>query len=194
MKIDGATFKPELMDVALVNEVTLNNDAAVDFTNIGGYDQYVLVWNEVRPSADGESMQMRVSHDNGATFLSGGNDYKWSMRLSTSAGDGHDLDTADTEVQVTSSNASHDMGNDTGEANSGELWIHSLGKGGTFAGGTIHNGGTSQFPTFINSFGFWQYVSGSSGFAPPNPINAFRLFMTTGNLASGKMYLYGIRV
>lgn len=194
MRIDGATFKSQIMEIALIGRASLSNDATVDFNNIGDFDQYVLVWTDVRAQTDGAELQLRVSHDNGATFISGAADYKWSNRLSTEFGDSDTSDLNDTEINLQTSNSVHQMGTAIGETYSGEAWFHGMGANQTYAGGVIHGGGRAHFPSTSNQFGFFQYVAATNGLLPPTRINAFRLFADTGNLVSGHVYLYGIRI
>jgi hypothetical protein len=46
----------------------------IDFTGLGGYDEFLIIYQGVTLSVGGQ-LQVRVSDDNGSTFYAGANDY-----------------------------------------------------------------------------------------------------------------------
>jgi hypothetical protein len=163
-----------------------SNVAVVDITLPPGYDQYILKFWELLPSADNQKLWLRTSTDGGTSFDAGASDYS---TISIRAGGTAIASVAETsaQIQLVSSGISTDqVGNAANED-------------GVFGSITIQNPATSKY-TYIRSL--TGYAIASNGlpaicdcFARRNSasdVDAIRIMFASGNIASGFIQLYGV--
>lgn len=155
----------------------LDLDAAIDST----YDEYVLVGVSVVAASDGNSVYIRTSTDGGTTFQAGTN-YAYA---GTDVSSGTTIDdvagTGTAQAQLNSSS----MGFATNEFCDFTIRI-------------MNPSNTSLPTTFMASMNYYTtantFRNVNMGFANLNAadVDAIRVLMASGNITSGKFYLYGI--
>lgn len=172
----------------LISSATASFSTSIDFTGLNNeYSAYKVIIHYALPSNDGVDLLIRTSTNNGASYDAGGTDYHSCIR-STAINTG-----AGTPVgrQVTGSsmfaNGIPRIGNAAGEAISIEFTIFSpseprncrvVGEG-IYASDDI---GEIRSRVYMGGYRD-SFVS----------VNAIRFLMSTGTIALGNFYLYGIR-
>jgi hypothetical protein len=160
----------------LLSTATANNVATIDFTGINAdYDHYQVHIINARPSTDGAYLDMRTSENNGASFESGSNTYRYLVfggpvlasfiRLETTGvgndGSGEPGANINMSLMNFSNTSAHKM----------IMWDVGL----------------------VDSSNNYQRGIGFAGRLSNNAVNAIRFFFSTGSIASGIFKLYGIR-
>lgn len=167
----------------LISTGTASNSASLDFTGLGStYDVHVLVFNDVRPASDGRQLSVKVGIGS-TTYQDNGYKYLGNKRLSTNGNDDYVFSNDDTsglsEFRLTGS-----TGNASGENASGWMYCFSLASTG-------HKHFAGQFPS-SQLGGSLQGGEFFGQFTKTDPITALRVKWNSGNIASGKVRLYGI--
>jgi len=145
--------------------------AQVDFTNLGSYAALRVTLNNVRPSTDDRALYMRLSSDNGATFIS------------TST---YFTESASVQSQWLLTQGSQDF---VGSA---------AGDGGFAACYDFNNFNIAQ-KTIGGGFSVWYTTAGapnddkSAWFAhtAQTAMNAIRFYFSSGNIAAGTILVEG---
>lgn len=174
-----------VMDFELLATATPSNAATVDFTLTGwtnsAYMGYLVVISHIAPATDGASLYMRTSSDGGSSFDSGAGNYSWGITgLNDAGGAAVTGSSGDTQISMATG-----LGADTNECSSGNVWLFQ-----PSAAKYAHmnwdlnigdNGGTlSKF------FGSGRRIAAAD-------VDAIRFLMSSGNIASGELRLYGMR-
>lgn len=170
--------------VELVN-TTISADSSIGIKNIPTteYGEFRLVFEDVSVATDGALLYLRVSEDNGANWKSGASDYDW-------------VNTSNDGTSITS----------TSDAADSEITLMEDGIENTTADGRVCGhvhfytpSSTSHKKTFMwdltyqNTAGALCRVQGSGRYLSSNAINAIQVLASSGNLAAGKIKLYGIK-
>ena len=163
---------------------TASASATIDFsTSIDNtYALYKVVLNDIVPATDGAELYMRTSTDGGSTFDSGAGayDYTYSVTASHTTGVATFESASATFIQM-----ADDLGSAAGEAYNGEVKI-------------FNPSGTRN--TFVTFQGIWRQ-SGADGLKANSggaertsaaDVDGFRFLMSSGNIASGELRLYGL--
>jgi hypothetical protein len=178
---DGITF---------ISSQTASNSASISFTSglTSTYKAYKFVFVNVRASGVSTHFQFNLSTDSGSnynvtktsTFF-----YSYNDEANTSAGltysTGNDL-AQSTGYQILVSN----LGNGADESSSGELLL-------------FNPSSTTYVKHFISKNNYYYeddssintYLAGYGN--TTSAVNAIRFQMSSGNIADGKIYLYGIK-
>jgi hypothetical protein len=177
-------FATGLPPLSLVRRQVANASATIDFVLPSGFSQFELDFFDVVPATDAAIMSLRTSADSGATFADGASDYN-STSLTTRTGTnsvrsdnvtstaivlGPTLDRVNTAISSTG-RARIYVGN-------GSRWPNAV------ASGSCLDDGNSALLSMWQSGGHRANVT---------QINAIRLLMSTGNIASGTFSLYAVR-
>jgi hypothetical protein len=150
----------------------INNAATVDFTafNNSVYDSYLFTYQAVRPASDGVYLAFRTSSNGGSSYDSNPGDYTI-------------FNTTYTEGYL----SYYAMGNSAGED-------------GYYGNMTVYGAGISDRKTSLTAFGAYFFtdttVEAESNYNMRNTagvVNAIRFFMTSGNISSGIITMYGLR-
>lgn len=169
--------------VLLDRQVITSAKSELDFKLSGNYDSYQIKFHSLIPGTDAQGLNMRMSTDNGATFDAGASAYRWTTWTFTDTPTtGHLSDQADSEMTLTSTAV---LGNATGENANGVI--------------TIWNPFSSSYK--VVGAEVWFKDSGARAvqnhaaatYESTSIVNAVRLFITSGNIASGIFKLYGVR-
>lgn len=173
----------------LLATATASSSSSLDFTSASvtiddTYKEYALVLSSLKPGMDNASLLVRTSTDGGGTFDSGASDYRYA---GISSNDGSTSPASapkgsgDTFIQVNNSG----IGSSTGEKISGVIYLHEPAAADYFL--------LDWHTTHINSTGQTETTVGSGVRATAANVDGIRLFMTSGNIASGTARLYGIQ-
>lgn len=162
--------------------------AAVDFAAAlsGTYDAYLIMLDKVRPATDDVDLLMRVSTDGGVTWQAtsyvGGR-----MVANSSPGSGNGA-SATTGVSLSHQNSAAGAGisnaSDNGLSGTVLIWPN-----GSTKKKTIMHEGVYQSP----SFGLYRVSGGARWTGANTAINAIRFIPSSGNIADGRIRVYGIQ-
>lgn len=168
----------------LISSATASSSSEVAFTsNIDStYDVYVFIGVGIAPATDDVGLVMTVSHDGGSTYASTNYDANLHIRDESGVAD----NTGDTtQWSIAGNNTGQNIGNASGEAVDFEVRLY------TPSNAAIHRFmgestwlGTNTVPHRGESYGCQKTTSA---------INAVKFTMTSGNIASGTFYMYGIK-
>lgn len=162
-----------------------SSSSSVDFTAIDNatYAYYIFTYTNVRPSTDGEDFRVRFSIDGGSSFLSSG--YDW-VRLRLSASSGSDsLGENESDGKIT---VATDLGNGAGEGISGKLILIPPSTPGQYTPCTVmhDNNLIKSTGTYYRNFGGGRNTTSSE-------VDAIRFYFSSGNIAVGDFYMYGVK-
>lgn len=154
----------------------LDLDALID----NAYADYIVTFQDVVPATDSAELYFRSSSDGGLAYDSGSSDYKFANPHVVSGSSITQIaDTGTSQVEI-----ARNIGNASGESCSGSIQIHNpLG---------THFKKISYRTVTDQSSGQVQCTLGCGARRNTSQINAVRLFMSVGNITSGKFALYGI--
>lgn len=154
----------------LLQTLTANNSATLTFTNLGRYRAYVFVINSILPATNATNLRMQVSNNNGSSFAASGYNSGINYWAYNSATVNNANATTFAMIAASSSNSAQISGTVYATPGNGNYW------------GTVAYQSTV---TGVNSFGT---CGGGSGIV----FNAFQFSMSSGNITSGTISVYGI--
>jgi hypothetical protein len=170
----------------LLSTQTASASATLDFTSLitSTYSTYIFEFDDIRPATDSVTFGIRTSTNNGSSYDSAATDYAYMQFNQALADSITTAETVDGQFAGTASLTSN-VGNGAAEGLSGRLILRSpLGtartKGGSF---DIIYHDPSTIPTGVR--GWWQRRATAD-------IDAVQFLMSTGNITSGKIRMYGI--
>jgi hypothetical protein len=162
----------------LISEQTFSGVANVDFIDIGNYNEYELVLDDILPVTNAAQLQMRFSTDNGSTFISSTGAYITQEQATVGVGVGAGLST------LTVATLSQGISNSSGDG--GSFIIRFI--------GTRSATSNTRFLSFakgINNLpahASWIYFGERDA---DEAHNAIRILMSSGNM-SGVARFYGM--
>lgn len=167
-----------------LEEKSASASATLDFTNYidAQYQSYFFVILDIVPATDGAVFYIRTSTDGGSTFDSGASDYQYSyvvMLAGSSVGQG----SSTAATQIITSGA---IGSLSGEGLAGTVELFN-------PSNTVQHKHVSFCITQRNSAGILRFIDGTGTRSAAADVDAVRFFMNSGNIASGKIILYGRR-
>ncbi len=169
----------------LLETVVTSADATVDIINLSStYFAYKFVWNALTAATDFDDFLIRTSTDNGSTWDAGTSDYAWVIHIVTMhTAPGHFVagDNADGSVRVIDG-----LGNAANEKVDCEV--------------TCFNPSSTGFTKFVSTAVTWNAgvsrydntICGGTRLSAAN-VGGVRFLMSTGNITSGTLKVYGIR-
>lgn len=164
-----------------LSAASASGSSSVDITIPSGYDEYVIRFLNVIPSADGTTLVMRTSADGGSTFDSGATDYSY----------GYYVFTTSAAPQASTGAAFLYLSNAVGNA------ANEQGASGAI---TIEQPSLAQYTCVRNTCDFMSsttdtvYTFAGMGVRKSAAIvNAIRIFYSSGNVSSGLFALYGVK-
>lgn len=167
----NASWGDVIPGLVKISEATASNDATIEFTGIDStYDAYIFQFFDFEPAST-SVLQCRTSTDGGTTFDSSSSNYSWWHTFGAN-GDGS---AGDTEIHLTSSVTAGGSGRVNGEL---RLFKPS---------GTNYTGLTFQFSQVSHyaNIGVGARLSAAD-------VDAIQFFMSTGNITSGTIRMYGV--
>lgn len=166
----------------LISTATASSSATIDFTLSSSYKSFEIRCISVVPSTDFVGMWVRVSTDGGSTFASGASDYIYQRYYQNGSSSIPSLSAADSKIITLGSS----IGNGTGR------YFNSIIKVFDHSNASTYKNITAEFYTYrsdsIYSFGFVNGV-----YLYNTAINAIRILMSSGNIASGTFELWGYK-
>jgi hypothetical protein len=183
----GAATSGSAGSFVLLSTQTASASATLDFTSVitSSYDVYIFDLVDIKPATDSVSLYLRTSTDNGSTYDSGVSDYTWHYEDKDIGGaSGYALtnDAADAQIVLCAS----EVGNAAAEGISGRVIL----SGPLDATRRKHVEFNFIYQTQATAH---RHVFGIGGRAATADITAVRFLMESGNIASGKIYLYGLK-
>jgi hypothetical protein len=165
---------------------TASNSATLDLTSkmSSTYDDYVLIFNNIIPATNTANLLLRTSTDNGANFDASASDYIYALQLNDAvSGPTNPNSTSATSIMIGSS-----ITNSSVLGLSGEIKIFNVNS-------TTVRKFVSGDVSYIGSGGGTHITSGRiAGLRDSTEVNldAIRLLMSSGNISSGTVKIYGI--
>lgn len=168
------------MDWVLLNSATASTSATIDFTLPSGYAAYKLVWAHIAPATDNVTLFLRTSTDGGSTFDAGASDYSWINNFTNEVpANAPFVDTADTGIRIGAA-----LGNASNEHTSGHVILYNP------AAAAFCN--VLAWAVQINNSGAMSVLTACGRRLTAANVDAVRLIMSSGTVASGEVRLYGL--
>lgn len=174
------TFPTGEGSLALLETKTASNSASLDFTSrlVSTYDNYLLILNSVLPATNAANLQLRVSSDNGSTWIQGTSYSASYMYIGGGGGIGA-VDSLDTSAFIIAAANKNSL-----NGASGRLGVF----GPLLAQYTQLIFAVNQ----INSGDSLPYTyTGGGAYKVTTAINALQVAFNSGNITSGSVSLYG---
>lgn len=185
--IAGASSGSSLV---LVSSQTASASATLDFTGIDStYDKIKFVMVGILPATDNVTFNIRVGTGAGPTYQSGASDYQSIGYGKQSAGD---RAYATTSTKVDLHNVADTLSNATGANRigyTGELTLFNPGDAVNIK--TVQWHGTHS--SSASSSNTLNYTTGGGFYMGTAAVTAVRFLFSSGNIASGTIYMYGIK-
>jgi len=166
----------------LISTATASTTATIDFTLSSSYKSFEIRCISVVPSTDNVGMWIRISTDGGSTFLSGASDYAYQRSILSGTTYTGTLTATDSKIAVV------DAGAGTGTGRYCNTII------------TVFNPSISSM---YKNIAAKQYIYRSDGaynirevngvYLSNTAVNAIRILMSSGNIASGTFELWGYK-
>jgi hypothetical protein len=147
-------------------ETTETGVASITFTDLpAGTKELKIRIFALQPSVDATNLNMRLSTDNGATYLSGASDYAWQLSHDFSATVSAESDGADSLIQL-----AQNLDSSHGDC-MGEISVFFKASGRAFVRSHIHLIDTTPEYGNTESMGYTEFTC-----------NAVQILPTTGNI------------
>jgi len=180
---------PANTGITLLSTLTAGNSASLtDATDITStYDFYMFALRDVRPVTNNAGLQMQYSSDGGATWLAS---YQSTIYGVVAAlGATLKLETSGSGVMLSGANASLDgISNSANQGVNGVIYLHHPASLGVkhVTGQVAYSGGDGTQRLNVGTIG-------ANTLANATAVNAVKFFMTSGNISSGEIKVYGIK-
>lgn len=180
----------------LLQQQTASASATIDFVHgTGGavldntYDGYEVIITGLRSSTDDVQFRFRVSLDSGSSFESGASDYEYANFRIVAGATAAEGDAAVDFVALSGAAAgSGSVGNASSDRFEARMFFADP------EGDKVH--AFMWDASFISATAVTNRITGTGIYGPTlgsDPINAIRFYMSSGNIASGRFQLYGIK-
>ena len=182
----GSVTKNTVRALVPITTTTASSVATVDFTGINSdFDEYWIVLSQVKPASDADSLLLRTSANDGASYDSGASDYRYGyMSVNTNSGNSVGYDPDDTSIKV----AGIGLTIESDSTGSGVSLIMRL----------LNPSAATNTEVTVSSS--WFIAGGGYGILELSgarlsaaAVNAVRFAFSAGNIASGTFTLYGVR-
>lgn len=188
LKYDNATGEIDLTptDAVLIASGTATNVASLVFTDlVSTYGRYQLVIHDVSPSVDGANLNMQVSTDNGSTFVTTAT-YNWALMFARIRSTGGSANGNEGVWQDTSMRIMSNMGTAAGEDGAAIIDLYD-------PTNANHYTRISTRATILSALPETRTSSAAGEYSATTAVDAFRILMSTGNIATVDYSLYGYR-
>lgn len=184
--IQQSTGSSSPSGLVLLGSRTASASATLDFTSLitSAYDVYVFEFENILPATDNVDFLMRTSTDNGSNYDSGAGNYQYAQFVNNTGSFSTDdvCSAADTAIKIA---PTIDNGSTTGGIN-GFLKLYNPLNATQYKSVGFHVNG------FLNDNQFYN-IQGSGWRVATADIDAVRFLMSSGNIASGTIRMYGIK-
>lgn len=192
LKSNGAgalpTFQNEAGAFVLIQTQTASASAAVDFIsglNDTSYDSFLIRLDSVKAATDDVGLVMRVGTGGGPTYQTSGYHYVLDRVRAGSATPAITQSTTGTYLTLTETGGTTGLGNAAGEKFTGEI-VFADPESSDFCEFSYRG----QYGLALGESGS---VVGGGRYNTAGAITAIRFLMTSGNIASGRFSLYGLK-
>jgi len=176
-------------DLVFISKQTASSSASIEFTSgiDSTYKEYVFYFNSIHPQNDSVQFQFNLSTDSGSNY----NVTKTSTYFRTyqsEADSGADLEyitDSDLAQSTGFQRLSKNIGNDNDQSLSGYLNFFNP-NSNTFVKHFLATTSFSEAGNFLET----SHVAGYGN--TTSPINAIKFAMSSGNIDSGEILLYGV--
>lgn len=166
----------------LISTATASTTATIDFTLSSSYKSFEIRCISVVPSTDNVGMWVRVSTDGGSTFASGASDYIYQRYYQNGSSSLPSLSAADSKIILLGSG----IGNGSGRYFNSIIRVYDA------SNSSINKNITAEFHMYrSDSIYTLGILNGVYQFN--TAINAIRILMSSGNIASGTFELWGYK-
>lgn len=168
---------------------TASSSATLDFTTgfDGAYDYYQFRVTHLLPATDNVAGYLRVTEDGGSTWKSGASDYahaRVTAPMSTTSADAESGDNADSSIS---------FGSAIGNASNKGVHLAILEINRPNDGNRVAVVGHEVSVGFAATTIYRAFITGEY-YGSTNPVNGFRFLFSSGNIASGTISLFGMKV
>lgn len=169
--------------LVFLSSATASNSASVVFA--GGidstYDEYIFEISDVIPVTDGQDLYMTFSTDGGSSYLASNYAYAYAQVV---AGNpvGQVANGSMTQIKVTDT-----QDNAAGCSASLQLRLYNP------AGTSVWKKGFLSLTEFQDTASVMHMLTGAFANKTTSAINAVKFAYSSGNISSGKFYLYGVK-
>lgn len=165
----------------LLATATASASAALTFTGLTGYSNYIVVFNALTPATNGVILGMQASTDNGSTWQTAAASYYQQSLFYTNATVAAGSDTTTLTLMVLTSNILNSV-----PGPSGFVTFENL-------GGATRKGYTGQVVYVNSNTSTLAGINMGGWIATSTVVNALRLVMSAGNITSGTAQVYGMK-
>lgn len=168
-------------DMAKISTATASSSSSLTFTGLSStYKAYCFICTNITPASDNVSLYLRTSTDGGSTYDSGASNYQYANFFFQPSNSGTEGSGGDTKISLASG-----VGSNTDEKWSGVLWV--TGHDAAFPARFVWQGSSQdQGDTSTGRFGHGYRNTTAD-------IDAVQFSMSSGNIASGSITLYGLK-
>ena len=188
---NSSTDKMELLNPAVAGweRIATGNVSATSSHTIANlsseFRAYKIVFEQLAPATDAVSFYMRTDTNNGASFEAGASDYMWHFDGLIGAAGTYQVGGDDADTQIVIGRASS-WGNTTNEFGSGEITIFAPMNSSVFTRISYELAHLNATPAYETSRGTGYRLAAEAN-------NAILFFFSSGNIATMKYTLYGLR-
>lgn len=166
---------------------SISSAASVAFTTAGWFDgtykELIFKFIDVLPATDAVSLYMRGSTDGGSTYLNT-NEYDYSM-WGRSNSPANISTTGSSVAQINMTGGGSLAGSATNEHLSGDFILY-------FPNSSNHK--RARFSVVgLDDLGNLYSINGAGSVLTTNAVDAVQFLMSSGNIASGEILVYGVR-
>lgn len=167
--------------MVFVSTATASDDATLSFTGISStYAQYVFIVSALRPATSGAELRLRVSTNGGSSYDAGSTDYCSGVRYLIGGTLSMAVNDNDTFLRIAAP-----TGNASNDSVNGRVELHSASDSAKFTQ-------VSSFGSFSHTNGDPKAYYGGGGRKSVAAHNAVQFSMSSGNITSGSIRMYGI--
>jgi hypothetical protein len=169
-----------------LSSATASASSTIDFTSFinSDFSNYKFELHNIVPATDATTLYCRISTDSGSTWKSGASDYAWTAVHNDGGTSNLGSSAADSEIELNLAGST--LGNAAGENYNGELVLYNPSNASVYKTFRMNAAVYSSVPKagIIDVVG--QYLATAA-------INGVRFLMSSGNIASGTIRMYGWR-
>jgi hypothetical protein len=167
---------------------TASSSTSIDFTSFinSDFTNYKFELSNIVPATDATTLYCRLSTNAGSSWLSGASDYAWCFSHNDGGTSNVGNDAADSEIELNPSVST--LGTGTGENYNGEMILYNPANATVYK--TIRMN-AAIYSSVVPASGIIDVVGHYIG--ATTAINGVRFLMSSGNIASGTIRMYGWR-
>ena len=199
-KITSTSFADNAIIGKFITKITASNDATVSIgssTITDDYDYYDVIINQLKPATDSVMLEVRMGVE-GTTGVETGMNYNYFLKQKYMQHSGSlygalFYDVVDDSIILNSGNNSHTrLGNGSGRFFNGYYRFHNLRSATSVKAITNIDQFMRSATTAYVTYGLEMFQAGFENSS--NKVDEIQFFMSSGNIASGTISVYGIKL